>query len=254
MSICLIFWLYSYMYVYFLFPVCSAHHNLNKDGRSCAHDWQWGLPGLLHICNHCHSQNDAYEPHDFILSFDKTGTLHIVLNYLQLIQAALYLNTFNYIWTLNFHRFNDSSFRFLQTLRTPPWWRPQKTGRNWSGLIRMWKECDGKLINCFMTRSLGATDVVSFWCLCSWITDAIRMTWKTLFLLWWSVFCMHSLGRISPRLSCTSGCLWGHASSTQWPMLWLCPSLAEVWPLVWGCSQLCLWRTGCSPPLFFSNG
>lgn len=61
----------------------------------------------------------------------------------------------HYIWTLNFHRFNDSSFRFLQTLRTPPWWRPQKTGRNWSGLIRMWKECDGKLINCFMTRSLG---------------------------------------------------------------------------------------------------
>lgn len=48
---------------------------------------------------------------------------------------------------LKFHRFNDSSFRFLQTLRTPPWWRPQKTGRNWSGLIRMWKECDGKLIN-----------------------------------------------------------------------------------------------------------
>lgn len=56
---------------------------------------------------------------------------------------------------LTLHRFNDSSFRFLQTLRTPPWWRLQKTGRNWSGLIRMWKECDGKLINCFMTRSLG---------------------------------------------------------------------------------------------------
>lgn len=140
MSNCLVLWLYSYMYVYFLFPVFTTHHNLNKDGRSCAHDWHRGLPCLLHICNHCHPQNDAYEPCDFILSFDKTGTLHVVLNYLQLIQAALYLNT-------KFHRFNDSSFRFLQTLRTPPWWRPQKTGRNWSGLIRMWKECDGKLIN-----------------------------------------------------------------------------------------------------------
>lgn len=57
--------------------------------------------------------------------------------------------------SLHFHRFNDSSFRFLQTLRTPTWRRPQKTGRNWSGLIRMWKECDGKLINHFMAESLG---------------------------------------------------------------------------------------------------
>lgn len=120
--------------------------NLNKDGGSCAHDWQRGLPGLLHICNHSHPQNDAYEHHDFILSFDKTGTLRIVLNLQRVIFSYEVLNRLSN---------SDSSFRFLQTLRTPPWRRPQKTGRNWSGLIRMWKECDGKLVKPFYDNFTG---------------------------------------------------------------------------------------------------
>ncbi len=66
-------------------------------------------------------------------------------------QPAFYISVFfNGLSSSYFLKFNGSSFRCFQTWRTPPWWRPQRIGRSWSGLIRMWKECDGKHINGFM--------------------------------------------------------------------------------------------------------
>lgn len=47
--------------------------NSLRNSDNGPHNWQWDFPGLLHLCHHCHSQDDVHEYFNCILQNHQKG-------------------------------------------------------------------------------------------------------------------------------------------------------------------------------------